>query len=143
MTRVSWLSKTGAHVEPPSVDFHTPPPAVATYTMLASGSTMARSVIRPPMFAGPMQRAGKPARTVGKRSSAVAKGLAKVTRRTAATERKRSMVPSGLRDELDWHGERTRRRPERKRRGCGLSEWWGKLEACPPESGQPRSDREV
>src|SRR5690349_9797750 len=49
-------SKIGVHVVPWFVDFHSPPVADATMTVLGSVGSAATSCRRPPMTAGPMDR---------------------------------------------------------------------------------------
>src|SRR6266446_3458165 len=46
----------GVHVTPLLTVLKMPPAAVATYMIRGSDSTMAKSSIRPPMTAGPMER---------------------------------------------------------------------------------------
>src|SRR5713101_5950983 len=50
------LSKTGVHVVPLFVVFHTPPEAIPTKTMFGLLSTTAKSSTRPPITAGPSSR---------------------------------------------------------------------------------------
>src|SRR5260221_2409392 len=50
------LSKTGVHVVPLFVVFHTPPEATPTKTMFGLLSTTAKSSMRPPITAGPISR---------------------------------------------------------------------------------------
>jgi hypothetical protein len=60
MLDVPWSSKMGENVVPALVVFHTPPYAVATYHMLLSRGFTARSVMRPDVFAGPIERNLRP-----------------------------------------------------------------------------------
>src|SRR5262249_31999510 len=50
------FSKTACQVVPLLTVFHKPPEAAATYMIAGLFSTTARSTIRPPMFAGPIER---------------------------------------------------------------------------------------
>src|SRR5262245_49015715 len=50
------LSKSGSHVVPLFMVFHNPPEAVATYMMCGLLSTTAKSSMRPPIIAGPIDR---------------------------------------------------------------------------------------
>src|SRR6185436_1264474 len=50
----------GENVVPALVVFHTPPYAVATYQTLLSRGFTARSVMRPDVFAGPIERNLRP-----------------------------------------------------------------------------------
>src|SRR5262245_38132274 len=59
MEIVDWWSKTGIHVPPLLVVFHSPPDAEAMYLVAGFVSTTAISVIRPPIVAGPSGRAVK------------------------------------------------------------------------------------
>src|SRR3954453_3748497 len=54
-----YLSKMEVQVVPLLVVFHTPPVARPMYIVLGSLSTTAMSSIRPPMFAGPIERQTK------------------------------------------------------------------------------------
>src|SRR4051812_34881410 len=54
-------SKTGVHVPPELVVFHTPPDALATYQIFLSRGCAARSAMRPDVIAGPIDRNLKPA----------------------------------------------------------------------------------
>src|SRR5215471_19145664 len=55
------LSKTGLNVVPPSIDFHTPPDAAPTKTVVVPFSFLAAmEAMRPLMAADPMLRARRP-----------------------------------------------------------------------------------
>src|SRR6266404_106559 len=56
MVETASLSKTGSHVVPLFVVFHTPPDATPANTMFGLLSTTAKSSMRPPMIAGPISR---------------------------------------------------------------------------------------
>src|SRR5712691_6943168 len=59
-----WLSKTGRNVVPALVVFQIPPAAAATKNVFDGLAMPATLDTRPPMFAGPMLRQRKPARSV-------------------------------------------------------------------------------
>jgi hypothetical protein len=59
MERHSSWSKSGVQVVPLLIVFQTPPAAVPTYIRRGWCSTTATAVIRPPITAGPIERAGK------------------------------------------------------------------------------------
>src|SRR5258708_26590644 len=61
MLAVPWSSNTGVNDVPAFAVFHTPPYADATYQMLLSLGSTARSTMRPEVTAGPIERNLSPA----------------------------------------------------------------------------------
>src|ERR1044071_9544117 len=79
MEYVLWRSKTGLHVVPEFVVFQTPPAAAPTYQVFLSPGSTARSVIRPEITPGLIERRRKPSygdRLAGAVSLVVARGVA-------------------------------------------------------------------
>src|SRR5712675_899765 len=72
----SWSSNTGAKVTPPSVDFHTPPLAPPTQTMVGSPGTETTVPMRPLHTAGPMLRNFRPATSDRSMAGTAAAGAA-------------------------------------------------------------------
>src|SRR4051812_45635933 len=57
-----YLSNTGLNVIAPSIDFHKPPPAAPTYTVVRSPTcTPSIAAMRPDITAGPIARGSRPA----------------------------------------------------------------------------------
>ncbi len=90
---IGWSSKTEFHVTPPSVDFHTPPDAVAAQYVVGSPGTPAARETRPPA-AGPMRRYLSALNSLGALGSAFGASCAAavMVRRTAMMRAERSLA---------------------------------------------------
>ena len=91
-----WLSKIGAHLKPPSVDFHTPPEDAPAYQVSGSPGTPATAATRLPTC-GPRKRKDKvPVFSAG------ASGLSDCARNGPAAIRAKTRPPATASAHLDF-----------------------------------------